>query len=309
MPLRLLAPGRSTGGLRVVPPATVRTPPGQTQAPPGHGGLPPGQGGTPPGRTISDAGSRLGLVPVVTDPVVTAVVAIATLSVGSVPRGSGGFATPAFIQGNVNASGAGGGQQVAFLANVTAGNLLIAAINATPQAGKTLTGASDSQGNVYTVAGAIQAGWFGSQLAIFWAVAGTTGPCTVTFTTDGTGFQQYTAMTCHEISGINTGNPLRATAFGHVFPATTGADGATVGPLACGLNDYVFAYLGDDDTDNVAVGTGYTLREHQQMGSVRNGFTTEDRLAPAGGTITPTFTLTTADHIDLGAATFRPAPL
>lgn len=294
MPLRLLAPGRSSGGLHVVPPPPARTPPGQGGTPPGHGGLPPGQGGTPPGRSVSD---------------VTAVVALGVLSGSSVPQAGDGFATPAFVQGNVTASGAGGQQQCAFPGNVTVGNLIIAAINCTPQVGKTVTGVTDSQGNVYTAVGALQAGWFSSLLGIWWAVAGSSAPCTLTFTTDGGGFQQYTAMVCHEVAGINTGSPVRASAFGHVFPATTGADQVTVGPLACGLNDYVFAYLGDDDTDNVAVGSGYTLREHQQMGSVRNGFTTEDRLAPAAGTITPTFTLTTADHVDLGAATFRPRPL
>ena len=241
----------------------------------------------------------------------TALVTLTLTGTGALapPPSGGGFATPAFVQGNVNASGLPGGQQVAFLADITAGHLLIASTNCVPQAGKSLTGVTDSRGNTWTIVGSIQSGWFGSVFGTWYAIAKDSGPCTVTFTTDGGGFQQYTAMTCHEISGIDTSNPLRAQAFGHIFPATTGADGVTIGPVTCGLNDYVWAYLGDDDTDNVSVGTGYTLREHQQGGSVRNGFTTEDRIAAAAGTITPTFSLTTGDHVDTGAATFRPKPL
>lgn len=248
-------------------------------------------------------------MPVVSDVgALNAFVTIAQAGGASAPA-AGGFATPAFVQGNVAPSGAGGVQTVPFNADITAGNLLIASTNCVPQVGKSLTGVTDTRGNAWTLVGALQTGWFSSVFGTWWAIAKDSGPCTVTFTTDGTGFQQYTAMTCHEISGIDRSNPLRASTFGHIFPATTGADGVTIGPVACGLNDYVWAYLGDDDTDNVSVGTGYTLREHQQTGSVRTGFTTEDRLAPSAGTITPTFTLTTGDHVDTGAATFRPRPL
>lgn len=92
-----------------------------------------------------------------------------------------------FVQSAKNSSSGSGATSVAkaFTSNVTAGNLLIAAVGFYRAASggwvynKLKTSVSDSQGNVWSLVGAIFTGG-NSNVAIFRAIAGTSGSCTVT---------------------------------------------------------------------------------------------------------------------------------
>jgi hypothetical protein len=90
---------------------------------------------------------------------------------------------------------------LAFTSNVTAGNLLIAALG--NSAGGSLTGFSDTLGNAWTLA---RFGSTGSDaLWFYYAIANASGPCTITAVGVGWGAPSYSsALAVAEITGAFT---------------------------------------------------------------------------------------------------------
>lgn len=122
--------------------------------------------------------------------------------VPSVPITAAGAPTTAgnFATGH---AGEGGTPALAFPATVTKGNLLVVLVTRNNIAAQTVT---DSQGNTYTLAvGASNPGGFANGAAIWYTIAGATGPCSVTCT-------QAWFVAIAEIAGINPVTPLDSTA-------------------------------------------------------------------------------------------------
>lgn len=274
--------------------------PGRSGVAPGHGGTPPGHGGIAPGLT----GVPAGQVEAVT--AIAPLLAIAALSgAGTVTTGGGGFATPAFVQGKRVAGGGAGGTTIALNSAVTVGNTILVI---TSLQGNTITGLSDTLGNVYTAIGAQQSGLFTTKNQFWWANVATAGTPTITVAQSG-GALTSSNIAAVEVSGLDQTSPAVDVKYQTNNPGTTGTDNTTVGPVNVNTPAYVLAYLSDYSTDNFSAGSAFTQRLRSAQGSGANGFLVEERVLTSGATTTATFTLTTADQVDIGVATFKPRAL
>jgi hypothetical protein len=116
----------------------------------------------------------------------------------------------AFVQataGEADVSAPGGDLVKAFTSNVTAGSLLLLhSENADTGSSSYLNTVTDSQGNTWTRIHASNGNG-----VIFWAIAGSTGACTVTATFVVGAGSLYTVIAIAEYSGVRTSSPVDGT--------------------------------------------------------------------------------------------------
>jgi hypothetical protein len=185
---------------------------------------------------------------------------------------------PVFVQHAANGTAATLTKAMPFPAPVTAGDLILVAIDydlSTPQ----VAGVSDSQGNTYTVLGPFDAPRSRQYLA--YALAQTSDVDTVTATLDAIP-AQFLELRIHEYADVSPTDP---------FDAVASAGGTATGPDAAASplivttspNELVFGLVIDG---TVSAGTGFTLRSSEY------GDVTEDRIAATPGSYAATATVT-----------------
>jgi hypothetical protein len=221
-----------------------------------------------------------------------ALAATAGMTVGA----TSGAPVPAVVQEASVVYGSAGPPFVkAFPANVTAGNLLLAltiiGIN-----GFLVTGVTDSQGNTWTQADQAEQPSTSNQ-GIWYAIAGSTGACTVTVAANNSG-----GMHIMEVSNIRATSPL--TAHGN---ATSAAATPVVGPNLSGLSstkDFVIYWSGQGTPSAAATGSPWTDTARDVLVSGPNSYT-EAAWTDTGPTVTaPTQVPGTSQSHTIVAAAF-----
>lgn len=165
----------------------------------------------------------------------------------------------------------------AYTSNVTAGDLLIAAF----QIGNTTAtySCADTQTNVYSLAVSVAAN--GAQNGIFWAIAKTTGACTVTITSSastsgGVCLAEYTLASLLGSGASANGSAGGSTSLTTPNITTTVANAVVIGFL----------------TGNVLVQTGAFTTRAALNSSGHNFFAISDDIVSSTGTYTDTSTQT-----------------
>jgi hypothetical protein len=122
------------------------------------------------------------------------------------------------------ASGAGGSvahvqsaaatnvHSLAFASDVTAGNLLVIAFSDESTVDPSTV--TDTQGNLYTLADKVTG--HTNNAAVYYAIASTTGPCTISYTTGG-GWEKVAIA---EFANVNAAVNVTATAYNSTDPST-----------------------------------------------------------------------------------------
>lgn len=175
----------------------------------------------------------------------------------------------------------------AFGSNVTVGDLLIVWLAAVVSGGTIAV--SDSQGNTYTRVGSQLNAGFGD-LAVFWAIAGSTGANTVTFSRSG-GNLQFPEMQVLEFSG-NIASPFDAGG------SNTGSNAVPLSNVtATGSADLVIGVCIPTSGLTLTAGAGWT-----QVGT---NFGAIYKFESASGTFTPTFTMSANGAWGVIAAAFK----
>lgn len=172
---------------------------------------------------------------------------------------------------NTSSNPAASNPTLVFASNVTAGNLLIVAVNYI--ASGAVTSVTDSQGNTYTACGtelsANNAGaWWGK---IFLALAGSTGANTVTV---NSGSNLINNVFIYEFSGVSAQDQ-----FGSAFGSGTAVDSGGVTTSAA--NEALFGFYwatGASTTQNP--GTGWTALDSQ--GGSFHGWTQYEIVSSTG---------------------------
>ncbi len=154
-----------------------------------------------------------------------------------------------------------------FPKNVTANDVLaVAVLSETPTS--TLSSITDdcgtgSSSDVYTIVGSpLEGNRFSMILA--YAVAGATGPCTITATFASA--PSEIEVMGDEISGVNTVSPLYNDQYSLNYQSANGGttDSVTSGNIVAQQGDYIFGVTKNGENDSsmtIAAGTGFTLRQ------------------------------------------------
>lgn len=160
-------------------------------------------------------------------------------------------AEPYYVQSTNNGNSAAGTTlSAAFTSNVTAGNLIVAAVG---YASDTVTATlSDTLGNTYNVAiGPTDSATLGFRQYIFWTVANSSGANTLLLTlSSGVSFRR---LTIHEYTNVNA------------LDAATGAIGSSGAPNSGSVttsyaNELIFGWA-ESNHGTTTAGSGFTLRE------------------------------------------------
>lgn len=200
----------------------------------------------------------------------------------------------AFVQSNFAVGGVNGGS-IAYSSNVTAGDLLIAVLDAVATASPVTT-MSDTQGNVWSAIAPFTESGSGDGLCIWWCVAKSTGANTVsmTFSNSGTQSMLYVA----EYSGVNA---LDVSALGQAVSTSWSSGGATTNfpnelviGIGCGVNG--------SGSGALTAGAGFTARASHNLGF--ENFIAEDKIVSSTGSQTATATDTVSDNYGLKLLTF-----
>lgn len=188
---------------------------------------------------------------------------------GQEPPGGGG--PVAFVQSASAFSGTASSLAKAFTSNVTAGDLIVVAVQwqDTGNGLGNLPTISDTQTNSYSLAVDI-AGGISAPNAILYATAKATGACTVTATFVAS--PTTIRLGIHEYSGATTVGPVSSTA----------ADGRTSSLTTTTPNSVVFAWA-ISSGGNSSVSAPFTLRQTISAES------TADDVVTATGTYTVVF--------------------
>lgn len=208
----------------------------------------------------------------------------------------------AHVQQNVSGYGnSAAPQTLAFPADVTAGNLLVVGV-ATYNPGVTVA-VTDSQGNTYTqavgYATSTEAG--GVRASQWYAIAGSTGPNTVTVSPSASA---YSAIHLLERSGVDTADPFNAGSTG-----TGTGTAADCGSVPVAQADSLVVVLVADNAGGSrtwTAGTGFDLRTQQPNGSSFVASATEDDLS-VGAAVNGTITLSTSAAWAAIGASYNPA--
>jgi hypothetical protein len=209
----------------------------------------------------------------------------------------------AFVQANGDSqSSSGGPLTLAFLSDVTQGNLLIFGIatSDSSQSGASISVAvSDSQGNSYNQAGGyvtvIRGGNQQLRLSVWYVITPSSGPCTITYTPSGsTGIQSYTGLL--EYMSVSTG-PLDNTSSNSGSCAAVGTYSvSSVG----GDGELVLGFFSNLFTGFAAAG-GMTTRVSGALFLVEEAIGATAPSATGGGFASDVY-------VAMGVA-FKPAPL
>ena len=204
----------------------------------------------------------------------------------------------AFVQSTGSNNNAGATTIVqAFTSPVTAGSLIVVAVSWGNSS--TLT-CSDTQGNLYTTLPTQFDSSNDQALGICYAPNAQAGATTVTATFGSNA--SYRRILVHEYRGIATTNPVDVTT-GTIANGTTAANAITTGSVTTTTaGALIFAAVMDDaGTTTIQAGTGFTLRA-----STSSDLASEDRVQPAIGPISGTFTFSTAHRYIARVVAFKP---
>ncbi|PYS12164.1 MAG: hypothetical protein DMG15_15320 [Acidobacteria bacterium] len=185
----------------------------------------------------------------------------------------------------------------AFGSSNTAGNFIVAAVSAENNPALTC---SDSQGNAYSIATTQYDNINNQFLAICYAPNIRAGANTVTATLSASA--GYRRLLIHEYAGIVSVSPVDVTAKnmanGNTFTDST----ITTAALTTVAGDLIFSAVMDDEgTNNISVGTGFTLRQ-----SVNNkDLASEDQVQASAGSIAGTYTFNAGHRYLAQMAAFR----
>lgn len=169
---------------------------------------------------------------------------------------------------------------IATGSNVTAGNVLVGAVG---WLSSTITLSSVAGcGGTYTIVDNPQTSDATSRGAGFYAT-GASGACTITATLS---LAAVGELVVHEISGVDTANPVQTRHAGSAQQSPgTGANAVTVGPVTASGTDYIFGTVISLGASGApTVGTGYTIREAN--GNAQGGISSEDKSASGSNTVT-----------------------
>lgn len=179
---------------------------------------------------------------------------------------------PVFVQtessGNTGATVAA----LALPADVTAGNMILVAIDLVPGQSITLVQTADNQGNTYRTLGPFD-GIDQVRHYLVYAIAGVSGPTKVTATVSSAP-GLYFDFRLHEYAGTAADDPIQATA--SATGTSTAIDAARSGPVTTTEpNELIFGFV--TYSGQGGAGTGFTMR------SMFDGDLTEDRVAVTPG--------------------------
>jgi hypothetical protein len=214
-------------------------------------------------------------------------------------KAAGSYVQSASNQANTNTI------PVSFGSNVKAGNVIAVGVgwSSTPA----LTSITDNCGigggsNTYVIlnkpVGEV------ASIGMAYAVIGKSGACTVSA---AIGAVQDIDIVVHEITGVNTAQPLDAYKVDLAGNPGTGTDALSSGNLATQDADYIFAFAVDNGSGaTLSAGTGFTSRESLPAGAVR--LRSEDRVRTSAGAFRATFTTTiNPGFYFVGTMAFLPA--
>ena len=206
------------------------------------------------------------------------------------------MSVPTFLQKN-STNGAvtsAAAFSLAFLSNITAGSLLIAACETYPSA-QTLTGVTDDQGNTWVLLSGLTSTGGGNWLDSFaYCLNAKAGATTVTFTFSGaTNYCTPVIAEYSNVSALRT-NGAGATG-GNTTAVTTDSITPTVGDLLLAV-----VYTGASG-GSLTWGGSYTQRGEGDRGSFYDVTAIADVIATSGAAQTETATLAGAAGYDWGA--------
>lgn len=190
-------------------------------------------------------------------------------------------------------------RSLAFTSNVTAGNLLLAWVSTYGIGADRTVSLTDTQGNTWILAG-YAATVNATRISLWYCRAGTSGPCTVTFTPSAT---VYSGFGLQEYSGVKTSNYLDDEDNSDLIPGgspmrITSLSVAANGSLVvCGFSQDFFG------SNSFTPGAGFTSRITLNNGSTASTLWVEDELEVAAGSIQPSGTVTSfsSSYVGVGA--------
>jgi hypothetical protein len=208
----------------------------------------------------------------------------------------------AFVQSKgQDAGGSGTGTTIDFTSNVTSGNLLIYAVRIGGDTTVTITSNRTTGNWTQALKSAVQTD-DGSVLVLLYAIATSSGACTVTFAF-GTAVTSRYAIA--EYSGIDTTTPFDKSTSNQSGGSTSTSPATTAGQTPTSAASLVLGLLttGGDPT-TITAGSGYTLRE---AANASNRFALEDKILAASSSQTAGFTLAAGQTYIAGLAIFNAA--
>jgi hypothetical protein len=223
------------------------------------------------------------------------IVAFGLVLLGALPAG----ATITVVQHSSASTGNNTSLARAFTQPNTAGNLLVVAIST--YAGETINAPTDSLNNTYVQA--VTTSQPGNAVAaIYYAPNCKGGANTVTAHISAS---DNIHLHVYEISGIATSSPVDVAGTATVSNTTSltvSTTSATTSP-----NDYVFAYFGDNNSQETFVaGSGYGDTEQTESSSGDAGFS-EDKIVSSVGTQVAAATASGVDPITALIVAFKAA--
>lgn len=219
------------------------------------------------------------------------------------------WAANAFVQSAQTTTGnvALGTVAVAFVSNVTAGNLIAVGITWYNDP-ITLSSVTDTLGNTYTVVQTVNIA-LAQRYATAYAknILGGANTVTATFSLATAIFR---GIIVHEVSGADTTAPLDKNA-GQVQTAPgTGANAVTSGAVVSTTDgQYLFGFTaeGAGVSTTITQGTGYTLRQRTQSSTTTEEQASEDQIQATAASIAATFTIGTDTEMGTLILTFKAA--
>ncbi len=215
------------------------------------------------------------------------------------------YQTPAFVQGKANQVYNTDPITAVFDSNVTAGNIIAVAVE---WGSNTVTldniTATCVTGNFTLLNNPTTLSTY--RAAQGYAVISSSGTCTVTADFSGvTG--AFNRIVAHEVSGVDTSNPLDGNTMQSQSDPGNGTDAVTSSNIVTTQNgDYIFGATFDMESGlTAAAGTGFTSRLY--LSGVA-GYLSEDRIQSSSGSIAATFTQPGSAFTDFitGVMAFRP---
>ena len=210
--------------------------------------------------------------------------------------------TPAFVQSVTAARDTYGSSLTTNAINTTSGHLFVVVVSW--DSAYINMSVSDNKGNTYVAATSKQVDNRHNQSMQLFYVADGNGGASHTFTATPSSSAAWMRIAVHEVSGIDTLNPLDQTV---VINNEAGVP-VTVGPRTTTMNaEYVFAAAMNDSGSNTfdpAVGSGFTERSTASPGS--SEMQTQDTIQDIAGPVSSTWTMSGTNHAMAQMATFRP---
>ena len=203
--------------------------------------------------------------------------------------GGAGSTSPAFVQGTTGLGFNANSDSATFSSNVTNGDLIAVMVMAQ---GAGTTNVTSSCSGSFTQVDAVSNTVLNATSSDWYAVANSTGSCTVTASFSGS--PGHSALLITEVSGVASSNPLDAhSAMNQDQPTLTTNDITSGTATTANNGDYIWGATVSPNSSYgpVSAGTGFLLSQPLVGGETAG----EYEIQSAAGPISATFT-DTADH-------------